>query len=317
MSTLEIVPGAVIDEHKPVRTAAQRLRNTLRLNATTSGLGGLVAVIAGGPINRLLGTSSPGWVRLAGLGLVVFALDVAALAGSSIRRLNRFTPVVIAGDATWVVASIATIAAGWYSTRGGIVIAGVAAMVATFCVRQFVLTRRLGRLTRTAKAEVLDENPPTEVVAVQTGIEATPATAWAIATDHELFGRLAPNLSSVTPTGPNSAELSRSCVNRKGQTWHEECTLWREGERFDVNVDTTNYPYPIAEMRGSWWTHNATPTTVGMDYHYRPLPGLYGRIFAAAMQAAFPFVLRRITRGWKAEARRRHAVMAAAPSRVH
>ena len=114
--------GPAVDEHTALRTTAQRLRNTLRLNATTSLLGGIVAVAAGGPLNELLGTTSPGWVRIVGAGLAVFALDVFYLAGRSIRHLNRYTPAVTAGDTVWVVASAATIVAGWYNTTGSIII---------------------------------------------------------------------------------------------------------------------------------------------------------------------------------------------------
>jgi hypothetical protein len=130
--------GAVIDTDTPVRDAAQRLRNTFRLNATTSTLGGVTALVAAGPLNSLLGTTSPGWVRAIGAALSVFAIVVGVLAGRSIRRLIRYTPDVIAADASWVAASAAAVLAGWFSTAGNVVVGGVAAMVATFACRQFV-----------------------------------------------------------------------------------------------------------------------------------------------------------------------------------
>ncbi len=81
------VPGPVVDELTPVRSSAQRLRNTLRLNALTSTVGGLVCLLAGGWSSTVLGTGHAGLVRLVGLGLIVFAFDVAAVAGARVSRL--------------------------------------------------------------------------------------------------------------------------------------------------------------------------------------------------------------------------------------
>lgn len=291
--------GAVVDAHTPVRRAAQRLRNTLRLNACTSVGGGLALVAAPGPFNSLIGAGSSHWVRIVGAGLIVFALDVGTLSGARIRRLIRFAPLVSVADGTWVLASVATIAAGWYSTLGNAIVSAVAFMVGGFGWRQLVLLRLLRSEAGSAPTPVLDEAPPTEVCQLEATIDTTPAIAWSVITDHELYGRLAPNLSHVSPTGSNGPGLTRTCANRRGDEWHETCTEWDEGHQYAVAVDTSNYPYPLAEMRGSWRTGAATPAVVGMDFRYRPRPGPRGRLFTIAMQAAFPIVLRRIIRGWR------------------
>ena len=138
----ESVPSPVVDELTPVRSSAQRLRTTLRLNALTSTFGGLVCLLAGGWTSTLLGTGHAGFVRLVGLGLVVFAFDVAAVAGARVSRLVGWAPVVSIADAVWVAATVLTIAAGWYSTGGGIVVGLVGAMVATFGVTQLCAWQR-------------------------------------------------------------------------------------------------------------------------------------------------------------------------------
>jgi hypothetical protein len=125
------------------RTAEPRLRTVLLTNATTSGAGGLAALIAGGPVDSLLGTDATGWVRVAGAGLVVFAVFVALVARASTATLRRETPVISLGDAAWVVGSAVTIALGWYSTGGAVVMAAVGAMVGGFGITQVVLARRL------------------------------------------------------------------------------------------------------------------------------------------------------------------------------
>lgn len=293
--------GPVVDGNTELRLAAQRLRNTLRLNALTSGIGGFVAAAAPGVIDRWLDTGRPAWVRAVGIGLVVFAVTVFAVGGARMSRLLRWTPVIVAGDVAWVVASAGTIASDWYATGGDVLVGGVAVMVAAFAVRQATTSRRT-RAGRPSQREV-DEVPPVEVVHIERAVRATRARAWEVITDHELYGRLAPNLSRVHATSGNGPGLERSCSNRAGDTWRETCTLWSDHDRFDVAVDTTNYPYPLDEMRGSWSvTAHASDTdrcVLGMDFRYRPRPGVRGRLFAAAMQAAFPVVLRRILTGWQ------------------
>lgn len=140
MSTISAGPTTATESE-----AARALRTTLRLNAATSLLGGLAAMAAAGPVDRLLGTGEPGWVRLVGAGLVLFAGGVAATSGATVDRLARRTPVISAADATWVAASAATIAAGWYSAGGTAIVAAVAVAVAAFCARQLILVRRLAQ----------------------------------------------------------------------------------------------------------------------------------------------------------------------------
>lgn len=135
--------GPIVDDHTQLRAAAQPLRNTLRLNASSSLLVGLAALFAAGRLDAVLGTVAVGWVRLTGAGLTAFGLGVALLAGCSIRHLTRYTPAVIVADATWVAASVATIAAGWYSTTGTIIIGIATAAVATFAARQRITLRAL------------------------------------------------------------------------------------------------------------------------------------------------------------------------------
>ncbi len=131
---------------RPAGTAAgradRRLRVVLTVNAATSTTGGAVAAVAGGRVDSLLGTGSPGWVRLVGAGLVAFGLAVLVLAGGPRNRRSRLTPVVSALDATWVVATVATIAAGWFSTRGAWTMAALGAVVLDLAVAQLWFARR-------------------------------------------------------------------------------------------------------------------------------------------------------------------------------
>lgn len=308
--------GAVLDAVTSWRLAAQRLRNTLRLNAVTSLCGGAVAALVPEPLDEVLGTGHPGWVRIVGTGLVVFAVDVAVVAGARHGRLVHWARVVTAADVAWVLASVATIAAGWYRAGGTALVAAVAAMVGFFASRQLVAWRHARTLASRATVRA-DETPPLEVVHAERVVPGDLGTAWQVITDHGLYGRLAPNLSHVQATAANGPDLQRRCASRSGREWHETCTLWDEGHRYEITVDTTNYPYPLAVMRGGWAVEAAEPGHVRlvMDFYYQPNRGLAGRSFAATMQLAFPPVLRRIFNGWQAEISRRPKVVSRSRAR--
>ena len=120
------------------------LRGVLATNAATSTLGGLVALLASSWLDEeLLHTGQSGWVRVVGAGLVAFGVAVALVSRSVTDDLPVRALAVSVADAGWVVVTIATILAGWYSTSGAVLVAAVGAMVAVFGVEQAVLAHRL------------------------------------------------------------------------------------------------------------------------------------------------------------------------------
>jgi hypothetical protein len=128
---------------KPTATTdpITQLRIVLTANATTSGLTGLFALVAGERIDEWLDSGYPGWVRVVGAGLVVFALAVIAVSRSREQQLRRWVPAVSAADLIWVAASVATIIAGWYSTSGAVILGVIAVIVGTFALTQMHLLR--------------------------------------------------------------------------------------------------------------------------------------------------------------------------------
>jgi hypothetical protein len=118
-----------------------KLRFVLTANATTSGLAGLTALVAGERVDSWLDTAHSGWVRVIGAGLAVFALAVIALSRSNEQSLRRWVPPVTLADGGWVAASIATIIAGWYSNGGAAILGVIAAIVGTFAIAQMRLLR--------------------------------------------------------------------------------------------------------------------------------------------------------------------------------
>jgi hypothetical protein len=159
-------------------------------------------------------------------------------------------------------------------------------------------------LTLRATAGALrDQVPPVEQIDISRVIDASAQRAWKTITDHELYGRVAPNLARVEALTADGPGLERRCYDSFGRGWSETCTLWDEGHQFAVEVDTSDYPYPLAMMRGTWWAEpvDERRTRVGMRFQFQPRPGLRGRLFAVVMQVAFRPVIRRIIRGWERE----------------
>jgi ribosome-associated toxin RatA of RatAB toxin-antitoxin module len=305
MDTTSTREHATLDAlHTPTRRSAQRLRDTLRLNAATSLMGGLVAAAAPSSLDQLLDTGHEGWVRVVGIGLVAYALGLLTLAGSGVPRLIRWTPSIVGADIAWVVASTAAIVVGCFSRPGSALVLAIGLAVGGFAWHQ---QHMLSGLRAADDLSTITELPPFEITAARTQIAAPASTMWAIITDHELYGRLAPNLGAVRATARNGPELTRTCTNRAGESWDETCTRWDPGHRFAVEVDTAHYPYPLQTMMGEWAVRpSGDGAEVSMRFAYQPRGGIRAAAFAAVMHAAFPLVLQRIVRGWRREARRVH-----------
>lgn len=130
-------------EQRGEPACATKLRRVLRLNAASCVVSGAALTAVAGPIDDLLDTGHPGWVRVVGLGLLPFAAFCWWVSAGSIERLRKETPAIVAGDVAWVVASIVTVLLGWYSGGGVAVVLAMAVVVDVFAVLQFVAWRKL------------------------------------------------------------------------------------------------------------------------------------------------------------------------------
>lgn len=97
--------------------------------------------LAPSAIDDILDTGHPGWIRIVGLGLLPFAAAVAWLSTSSHDALRRQTPGIIAGDVGWVLASLVTIALGWYAADGTMLVAAIATVIELWAVAQWLSWR--------------------------------------------------------------------------------------------------------------------------------------------------------------------------------
>ena len=284
------------------RRAATRLRNMLRANAVFSTVTGLLAVVAGGPVAGLLGIDQVWVVRALGSGLVGFAGVVIVVSGVRTSLLRPASLVVSIGDLGWVAATLATFALGWLSTSGVAVMSATSVVVLGLGLAQLRARAAAGHAIRAIGASEadLDEVPPVEIVTFDRRAAVTAEQLWPVMIDHELYAKIALNLKAAKGLTPDGLGFERSCTDRSGRSWSETCTLWDPGRRFDVDVDTSDYPYPLARMQGSWRVVPTDPdvSTVGMTFAFQPTPGIRGRLFVAVMHLAFPPILKRIVRGW-------------------
>jgi hypothetical protein len=281
------------------RRAATRLRNLLRSNALFSTATGLVAAVAAGPVAELLGVDQVWVVRVLGGGLVAFAGLVFVVSGLRTSLLRPATLIVSIGDLAWVAGTLATFALGWLSTSGVVVMGATGVVVLGLGLAQ-LRARAEGARAIAGSDGDFDEVPPVEVITFDRPASVTAEQLWPVMIDHELYAKLALNLSAAKGLTPNGLGFQRSCTDTAGRSWSETCTLWEPGRRFDVDVDTSDYPYPLARMQGSWRVEPNGPegSTVGMTFAFQPTPGMRGRFFVAVMHLAFPPILKRIVRGW-------------------
>lgn len=280
--------------------AFHHLRGTLRANAAFSATGGLVALVGFAPIDSVLGIGNRLVVAVTGAGLLVFAALVVAVAAFEPRRVLRGTLAISIADLSWVAATAVVLAAVDLD-RAPPILGGVALVVAAFAVAQLRLRIAASGMTD------LDSVVP-ERVHVERRLAAPASDVWPLLTDHDLYGRLAPNLSRVEVLGGEGAGMQRRCYDTLGRGWNETCTLWDEGRQFAVDVDTSDYPYPLHTMRGRWEVEpDGDRSMVSMDFELVPRPGVLGGVFVATMLVVFKPVVRRILRGWERELAAVHA----------
>lgn len=128
----------MISTTRPTLTSpADRLRTVLGANAATSLVSGLLASVAPGFVAEMMDLDAVTWTRLVGIGLVVFAVEVALIAKRSTdEKLPGLTGLISMADAAWVVATIVVIALVDMSITGRILSLLVGVVVATFAVLQ-------------------------------------------------------------------------------------------------------------------------------------------------------------------------------------
>ena len=131
--------------HSPAAPAAapRRSRTLLRADALLCGASGIVAALAAGPVADLLGPHvSSTVVRVVGIALVVYALDLALVSRAAERWQRPAGLVAGLGNVAWLLATAVLVVAGAFSTSGAVVAVALAAVVGELGVLQLRAARR-------------------------------------------------------------------------------------------------------------------------------------------------------------------------------
>ena len=119
------------------------LRWALRGNALFSAISGIALAIGAFWLGPRLGVQ-PSWIlAIVGLGLIPFAVDLFFNSSRTVVDIRR-AKLAIAGDAAWIVGSIAVLLIDptGLTTAGTIAVIAVAVLVADFAVAQTLGVRR-------------------------------------------------------------------------------------------------------------------------------------------------------------------------------
>jgi len=268
----------------------RRLRAALRTNAVFCLVCGVTLLAAGWLVAGPWGFGQLWLPPAVGVGVAGFGFLTAWLAIQPTRRLRRDAALVLAADLAWVTGTAGLLA--WHPLPQTGVVAGIAVAAA-------VAALAAGQLAGITAIRGNDPLADLEILQATRVLPAAPTQVWPLVTDHHLYGRLAPNLASVQVISDAGQPLRRRCTNTAGQHWEETCTLWDEGRRFSVDVDTSHYPYPIVRMSGLWQVaQHPAGSQVTIRLAYQPAPTLHGALYAIAVHAVGPRALARILDGW-------------------
>lgn len=129
---------------------------------------------------------------------------------------------------------------------------------------------------------------------------------WEVISDVERYAEYAPNLSKAHAITDGLAP-ARRCYDTQGRGWNEACVLWEEGRRYAYIIDTTDYPYPFIQMKGTWGLEpQVSGVKVYMRFEYTPkYPWLFGWFTHQAVKRAFMPIVRTLMDNWEAEIQRR------------
>ena len=134
-----------------------------------------------------------------------------------------------------------------------------------------------------------------ETFQIERRIDAPRAQAWEVLSDLDSWGGHAPNLSRTEVIEGAAEGAVRRCYNNSGKGWSETCTLWQPGQRYTMEVDTSDYPYPMRQMRGTWAVENDPGgTRIHLRYEFEPKYGLAGRALAVLMRPVFARTCRKM-----------------------
>ncbi len=270
------------------------LRLALAGNFLFSAASGIALLVAPGVISSFLGAAVPAWLMLVlGGGLLLFAGGLLRqIRRRPLRRGEALLTIVM--DEGWVVASVLLVllAPHWFSASGQWLIGAVAAAVAVIAVAQWIGLRQLdGGASKKIRFEF------------SRAVAAPPEIVWPVIADQAGYADVADNLSRVELVAGEGLGMARRCYDNKGRGWNETCVLWDEGRAYSFEVDTSDYPFPLREVRGTWGVEPAPggASTITMRFDITAKYGAPGRLaMGLALRLMFAALCERLLDRWQA-----------------
>jgi hypothetical protein len=139
------------------------------------------------------------------------------------------------------------------------------------------------------------------VMAATRKVRASPATAWAIMTDHAGYADVADNLSKVEVLHGEGLGMVRRCYDTRGRGWSETADLWRPQSAygFRIHTEAPDYPYPLRALCGRWTLEPAEGgVLIGVSLHASPRFGALGRLLLGSQRRKMQAVLERLLDRW-------------------
>jgi ribosome-associated toxin RatA of RatAB toxin-antitoxin module len=140
-------------------------------------------------------------------------------------------------------------------------------------------------------------------------VDAPRAVVWDVITDQELYGEVAPNLSSVAVVEGAGEGMVRRCVDTAGNEWTESCTHWDEGQSFAVSVHVENSVFHrrfFTRMDGEWrLSEDDEGVRMAITFDFEPRYGPLGVFISKYFEYRAPGLVETIFDGWEEEIRAR------------
>lgn len=137
-------------------------------------------------------------------------------------------------------------------------------------------------------------------------VDAPAEVVWDVISDVERYADYAPNLSHAHKI--SSGEFpARRCYDTRGRSWDEACVMWNEGEAYSYLIDTSDYPYPFIQMKGTWGLcqqQNGVKITMRFDYTPR-YPLIFGWLVHLSAKRIFRPIVEKLMDNWIDEIQQR------------
>ena len=251
------------------------LRTALFANAVFSAVCALMMIVWTGSVETLLGLQTPWLLRLVGLGLLLFSIDLTHQITRPRLETWRALYASVA-DLLWVIGSVLGVLLfpALLSETGVAVVLAVAGIVLIFALWQVWGIDRAHRAENPALHRhclvVRTEVPATHMWEVIRPIGDIQNYAPSLAKSEILDGK-APGIGSV-----------RRCTNQSGRCWAEECVDFDPDHRsFTLRFvsEAPDFPFPASTMIGGWEVISAgTGSDVMVWWELTPKPRLLAPI---------------------------------------